>query len=250
MSPTCVVTDSPAGSPTGGQPGAPARLGGTALLECDDRTVVVRADYGHVLACGERPVVLAVEEAGRVLLSVRPTKFATSPDAMCDASAVTGGTPQVRLKAPLGRRVLVDAATGHPIVRLADRTLQHVTYLPLNYRPAAHEPLRFTTDAAPGRTPPTGSSAVIHLFGVGGDDGNGALLVTQATGTIDTHGASPAGTVTVHGRSARVLTDSAGRYLIWQENGWTLEVWSIGSMSGHPLSTAELQKIAEGMRTT
>ncbi|MFC1421542.1 hypothetical protein [Streptacidiphilus cavernicola] len=252
LSSTCAVTQSPGVSGPAGRPGASAAILGSALLECDGRTLVVQATYPHVLACGEVPSLVAKEEADRVLISVRLMVRSVSPHTLCAAVAVVGGTSQVRLRAPLGGRMLVDAVTGHRIAVLDERSLQHVTYLPSGYHVDPREPVRLTTATAPNSDPQNQPAAVVHLFAAGriipGED-DGGLFVTQTRGRIDPGQAAPVGTVVVHGQHAKVWDDQGIRYLIWQEDGWTLKVESMPTtMNGKPLSTGELQKIAQGMR--
>lgn len=247
----CAVTTAAPVDPAGGRQGQTARLDGAVLLECDGRTLVVQGTYKQVMVCGEQSVLVAREEPGRVVLTMRSRVFPLPPGVLgCPQDARVGGSAQLRLKAPLNGRALVDGLTGRPIALLDDRTLQHVGYLPPGYRTDLRQPVQLSMATRPWSTQKDWSPAVKHFFAVGPltpGEWNGGLVVTQARGSIFAGNGAPVGTVDVHGHSAEVWGDQSIRQVIWQENGWTIDVESIGPTNGTALPTAELQKIAQGM---
>ena len=74
----------------------------------DGRSVTVRATHG---ACDDGPVVRALETAGSVVLYASVTGARSGP---CTADMLARNVT-VKLREPLGHRVLLDALTGRPV---------------------------------------------------------------------------------------------------------------------------------------
>jgi hypothetical protein len=98
---------------------------GPAVVSADGRVLTLPEDYGQ---CGTVPVLVAQESPTEVALWVREDGSATLG---CDR----GSLPlRVRLAAPLGKRKLVDGATGQRLAQFSARLLLRPAVLPPGYR--------------------------------------------------------------------------------------------------------------------
>ncbi|MFI6244970.1 hypothetical protein [Streptomyces sp. NPDC051016] len=94
-------------APQGSADGLNTVPGLTAIAK-DGRSVTVRATHG---ACDDGPVVRALETAGSVVLYA---SVAGARSGSCTADMLAQNVT-VKLREPLGRRILLDALTGRPV---------------------------------------------------------------------------------------------------------------------------------------
>jgi hypothetical protein len=123
-----------AGWPVPGGSGSVSRQGysGGAIVSADGRTLTV-GPYG--LSCPATVTVVARESTGRVALFVQyltPDNPPACPPG--SGTAALRSEQTVRLRAPLGRRRLVDGATGSPTPWISARFVLRPTALPPGYR--------------------------------------------------------------------------------------------------------------------
>jgi hypothetical protein len=104
---------------------------GTAIVSADGRTLIV-GPYGN--ECGATVTAVAKENATKVALFVQSTT-GSAPACQPGAGAMSLVVEQsIRLQDPLGRRKLVDGASGRPTPWLSGRLVLRPTVLPRGYR--------------------------------------------------------------------------------------------------------------------
>jgi len=207
--------------------------GGTAIVSTDGRTLTV-GPYG--LSCGATVTVVAHESSSRVALFVQYLTPDNPP--ACPPHAGTSALrleQSIRLRVPLGRRRLVDGATGRATAWMSARLVLRPTALPPGYRLRELRPwLNLTQSSRP--------SCV--QFYQAQNDGN-ELEIVQSAGSMQILGA---GSGTWTQIRVRGYPGHARRNLItWRENGLTDYVLTGDqSSAGAPaLSTRQLIAIAD-----
>ena len=118
------------GSGPGGQVVSNQGYGGTAIVSTDGRTVTV-GQFGT--SCPTKVTAVARETATRVALFLQ---FLTpdNPPPCPQAAASRVPSQQIRLRALLGSRKLVDGATGKATAWISARLVLRPTVLPAGYR--------------------------------------------------------------------------------------------------------------------
>jgi hypothetical protein len=124
--------------------------GGTAIVSADGRTITV-GEFG-ASSCGGTVKAVARESANRVALLLRFSTPRKTPSFCTDVGVALGviTSQQIRLRAPLGSRKLVEGRTGRATAWISARLVLRPTILPPGYRPAGLIP---AADLARGQSP-------------------------------------------------------------------------------------------------
>ena len=146
----------------------------------------------------------------------------------------------VRLRAPVGRRVLLDGTTGRPLTWFGQRRELRPGYLPAGF--SAWPPdMPFTypyLDVPPG-------AICTQMFRA--DDTSGWLAITQLVGAAADSRLKTAGrwrAVQVRGHRGWLATDR----LTWYEAGQSILIVATGRPVGPPAVGAELLAVARSLR--
>jgi hypothetical protein len=199
---------------------------GTAIVSADGRTVTV-GRFGH--PCLGTATVFAVQKELLVALWIRDVAPASAQAGSCQANAVQ----DIRLRAPLGRRKLVNGADLKALRWLDGRLVLHPRMLPAGY--ALTQVLPGVRTAGPARYGP-GCEQVYASEA-------GTLSITQSAGSLLVPAPGPPGWQPVHIRG--VIGVATRNVITWQERGLT-DVISAGNPADpQVLSTAELVAIAD-----
>jgi hypothetical protein len=223
-----------AGWPVPGGSGSVSRQGysGSAIVSADGRTLTVGP---YALSCPATVTVVGRESVGRVALFVQyltPENPPACPPG--SGTAALRAEQTVRLRAPLGRRRLVDGATGSPTPWISARFVLRPAGLPPGYRLSEMRPwLNLTSRSLP---------ACVQFFQASGDPD--VLEIIQSAGRAPVLGGAGDWTkIRVRGHPGR-----ASRNLItWRENG-LMDYVLIGEQSPagpQVLSTRQLVAIAD-----
>jgi len=222
----------------------------TAVDQGNGRSVSVSVDVNRSSWCLDfgLPVLRAsaVESPTRIVIRVQayqPAGFhpPTAPPGSVLGCSAVGHAPVpvlVELHAPIGRRSLVDAATGqsHPVEQAAE--LPSLTKLPAGYVDGGSSPAQ---GAAAQRVYRNGSDLLILMRSVPGTLQVFAVTQVQATGTVAGHPAKVGG----------FPGSRAYRCAVWSSGGYTWQLCSTGVPSEDPqapLSAAELLAVANSIR--
>ena len=207
--------------------------GGTAIVSTDGRTLIV-GPYG--LSCGATVTVVAHESSRRVALFVQYLTPDNPP--ACPPHAGTSALrpeQSIRLRAPLGRRRLVDGATGRATAWISARLVLRPTALPPGYRLRELRPwLNLTQSSRP---------SCVQFYQAQNDPN--IVEIVQSAGNVQNLGAGSGGWTRIR---VRGYPGHASRDLItWRENGLTDYVLA-GEQSpagAQVLSTRQLIAIAD-----
>jgi hypothetical protein len=181
---------------------------GTAIVSTDGRTLIV-GPYG--LVCGATVTAVARESRARVALFVRQETggpgCAPGEGAMAQVPA-----QRIRLRAPLGRRELVDGSTGTATPWISARLILRPRLVPAGYRSGGLMPWMSSALNPSGAR----SAACMQIYQVG-RDGPDEFLIIQSTGGLQLQHRGAWTPIRVRGHSGRA---SAGE-IIWRERGLT-----------------------------
>jgi hypothetical protein len=163
---------------------------------------------------------------------------------ICPADLIVGLSVSVTLPHPLWGRSLVDGSTGRGIPYFDGRKLLRVTYLPPGYRFSAYQPY-----------PAPAVTAWEREF-VSRGQASAPVEVEQVQGNAAVAPSWPVtARVKVGGRLAAlsVLTSGGqvfGRAITWRAGCYAFVVYTVMVRAGQRLlSTAELTRIADGLRS-
>ena len=225
----CPAVGSAAGGPVVSYHG----YGGTAIVSADGRTVTV-GEFGA--SCPATVRAVARESINRVALFLRfvtPASPATCPQ----AAAPRVPSQEIRLRAPLGSRMLVNGATGRATAWISARLVLRPTVLPTGYRLFELIP---AVDLARAQSP--GPAGCVQSYG--GRTLPNELVIVQSAGGLQVPGPGKGGWTPIRvrghpGRAARNL-------ITWRENGLTDYILvGPGPPGPQALSTQQLIAIAD-----
>lgn len=196
------------------------------------------------MACGHAPLLVARSYPRKVTLTW------VNPDTNCHAETIRSALARATLPTPLGRRALVQTASGAPVRYFDERDLASVGVLPAGFRlssdlPSVSFPEQDTWAVGDTRTytGPSNTAARLSVAQLVATNG----MVPLTSWPWPAH-------VRVDGRMAALLVNQAGglvysRSITWVDHGYRFVV-NI-SVQGHnqvPLSNAELTAVADGIR--
>jgi hypothetical protein len=206
----------------------PLVISGTVFVTSAGRTLELRA--------GDRCVhdqFTAAETPTRVTLWLM-----ISSNQSCVEPSLNWWTDTVRLRAPLGRRALIDGLTGTPVSSFDERQFARVTYLPPGTSgvPSTLYWQRAYTTADRGGiwvTQEPGNQTATLLDTGGGGFQERSVTIQGKPGTLDYTPYSP-------GASAFTFEQ-----VVWQEGGFTFQV---RAQANHRTVTVnQLLRIANGL---
>jgi hypothetical protein len=228
-----------ASSGCGGQVVSYQGYGGTAIVSTDGRTLTV-GEFGSG-SCGTTVKAVARESATRVALLLRTSTPRNPPDCPNIAAGLTI-SQQIRLRAPLASRKLVDGRTGRATPWISARLVLQPARLPPGYRPAGLIP---AADLARAQSPgPAGCTQYYRSP----KKPRLVLVIIQTAGRL-----RPSETPQVaggHPIRVRGHPGHASRNVItWREDGLTDYILMIGNQSRQDmpqlLTTQQLIAIAD-----
>lgn len=213
--------------------------GGTAVVSTDGLTIMV-GSYPHASGC-ETIVPVARESTARVALYLKDVTRgcrggsgggATAPNHMAPEPVFAAN---IRLRQPLGDRMLVNGATGKTIAWTSSRLVLRLA--DTGYRLRTIEP---TADISGVQEASAGAT---QSYSKG--DGPERLFIVQSAGSIRLPGQAPGGWIPIRvrghpGRATRNL-------ITWQENGLTDYMQVSAQAQGDPqiLTTRQLIALAD-----
>jgi hypothetical protein len=212
--------------------------GGTAIVSTDGRTITV-GEFG-ASSCGGTVKAVARESANRVALLLRFSTPRNPPDCPNIAASVIT-SQQIRLRAPLSSRKLVEGRTGRATAWISARLVLRPTTLPPGYRPAGLIP---AADLARGQSPgPAGCTQYYRS-----PNKIAWLVIIQTAGklrrseTPQVVGGHP---IRVRGHPGR----ASRKVITWREDGLTDYILMRGNQSPQDspqlLTTQQLIAIAD-----
>jgi hypothetical protein len=223
-------------------------ISGFAQVDATGTQVNVMAPYG---GCDMPPRLTATADETAVTLTLYQV-VVTHPQQGC-STAVRMGRAGALLSAPLGKRALQDAVSGHNLAYFDGKRLAKVSYLPAGYAESG----TVAALAEPGQVTESGVSWTRRYAPLGDKPGEPFLLQQTVHLTIAPE-APPTGgrPVTVHGKQAVLL--ASGDTVLWYDGGYKFVLAAKpdsatpagGSArpSGAPLSADELVRIANGVQ--
>jgi hypothetical protein len=212
---------------------------GPAVVSADGRVLTID---GYYAGCGTASTLVARQSPARVALWVRDVVVRPVAPGAC----AQGAPPprQVRLAAPLGKRKLVDGASGQPILQFSARQLLLPRVLPHGYR---------LQEVVPLVTSPEGHPVVtvsLHYYRQSG--GTGELVITESPDGpfVPQPWQSPPEPWQPPGQQGRwtlirvrgVQGWAASAVIAWRQRGL---VYSVSAEPPPPLTTAQLIAIAD-----
>ena len=205
---------------------------GGALVSSDGRTVAVSG----VVGCDATDTLRAAEQPGRVTLTLDYVHLANPPCSGIPGFAVY----RARLQAPLGRRALVDAATGRPVPYFDASSLDKPGYLPPGYAFRYAAPDAFGLFGGEYLAVPVDARLSCSQIYSPSDDYD-LLVITQADGgrLVWPAGVKPR-KLTVRGRPALAIP---GR-ISWVQDGQLIVV----ATNNPELRLPELVAVADSMK--
>jgi hypothetical protein len=196
------------------------------------------------MACGHAPLLVARSYPRKVTLTW------INPDTNCHAEALRSAVARVTLPTPLGRRALVQTASGAPVRYFDERDLASVGVLPAGFRlssdlPSVSFPEQDTWAVGDTRTytGPANTTAQLSV----------AQLVAT-TGMIPLVSWPWPAHIRVDGRLASLRVNQVSglvysRSITWVDHGYRFVVTiSVQDHNQVPLSNAQLTAVADAMR--
>ena len=210
---------------------------GTAIVSTDGRTVTVGP---FVPPCFGIMTPVAVQTAARVKVWLRDTE--PTEHGVCSVMKAVAYSLPIQLKAPLGKRKLVDGATGRAVTWISARLVLRPAEIPAGYR------LRYRTPGTAFSRAQSPEAAGCEQFYV--DDAPPAthmLYIEQGAGRLPVPAPGPGGWTAIRVRGQPGL---ATRNLItWREDGLTDYITVDGPRWPQVLTTAQLIAIADSAPT-
>jgi hypothetical protein len=205
--------------------------GGTAIVSTDGRTLTV-GPYG--LSCGATVTVVARESSRRVALFVQyRTPDNPPPCPPGSGTEALRSEQTVRLRAPLGRRKLVDGATGSPTAWISARLVLRPTALPPGYRLRELRPwITLTQSSRP---------SCLQYYQAQNDPN--VLEIVQSGGSLQLPGPGPGGWTPIQVRGHRGR--ASRNLIIWRENGLIDYIAIYGPGNRQLLTASQLIAIAD-----
>ena len=193
---------------TGGQVVSYQGYGGTAIVSADGRTITV-GQFGAF--CPAKVKAVARESASRVALFLQYSTPRNPPSCPQDA-AMRIPSQQVRLRAPLGSRKLVDGRTGKATAWISARLVLRPTRLPPGYHLFELIP---AVDLSQAQSPgPAGCTQIYRSPNRASE-----LVIVQSAGTLGLSRLARPGWTPVR---VRGYPGHANRNIItWREHGLT-----------------------------
>lgn len=223
-------------------------ISGFAQVDATGTQVNVMAPYG---GCDMPPRLTATADSTTVELTLYQV-VVTHPHQGC-STAVRMGRAGALLSAPLGKRALRDAVSGHNLAYFDGKRLAKVGYLPSGYAESG----TVAALAEPGSVTQAGVSWTRRYAPLGDQPGEPFLLQQTVHLTIAPE-APPTGgrPVTVHGKQGVLL--ASGDTVLWYDGGYKFVLAAtsdaatpaagVARPSSAPLSADELVRIANGVQ--
>jgi hypothetical protein len=206
-------------------------FGGTAIVSTDGRTLTV-GPYG--LSCGATVTVVARESSRRVALFVQyltPDNPPACPPH--SGTAALRSEETIRLRAPLGRRKLVDGATGRATAWISARLVLRPTVLPPGYRLRQLRPwINLTQSSRPS----------CAQFYQAQNDPN-IVEIVQSGGSLALPGPGQGGWTPIQVRGHRGR--ASRNLIIWREHGLIDYIANYGPSNRQLLTARQLIAIAD-----
>lgn len=225
----------PPGAPDGGQVITTKGYNGPVLVSSDGRTLTVGGG-GLSRPCFGTLNPVAIAERTVVALWLR--YVTPSQHGVCRSDMALYPPTNVRLSTPVGGRVLVNGATGHPLSWFSLRELLRPSAIPAGLRPGPVIPGAPVDGAASMASGFTRSyqSASYSLDIVESSVPLRLPEVSRAPGPIEVRGLPGQGTV----------GDQVASGIMWHEAGIYIEILAeYSAASGSPLSVPQLITIAD-----
>lgn len=193
----------------------------TAIVSADGRRLIV-GPYG--LACGDKVTAVARESRTRVALFVRyvPGGHACGPG---EGALAIVPAQLIRLRSPLGHRMLVDGKTGVATPWLSARLILRPRVIPVGYRSTGVLPwMSSSLDKGSAR-----NAACMQIYQV--RNGSEQFGIVQSAAGLRLQRGRGWRPVLVRGHPGR----AAAGMITWREHGLTDLIWAIGRLTASRL---------------
>lgn len=230
-------------------------VSGQVLVSADGRVITGIGPR----ACGHAPRLVARSYPGKVTLTW------VNPDTNCHAEMLGSAPGRARLPAPLGTRVLLQAASGAPVPYFDERDLARAGALPARFRLSGDLPWDVGEFPSVSFPDPAQFAVGDTRTYTGHASSAARLSIAQLAATRRFNPLTPwpwPGHARVDGRPAALLAGRAhgvvySRSITWADHGYRFVVtsyvqgtlpYTVDAKKQAPLSTAELTAVAAGIR--